>query len=126
MTDLSSIKELEKIKKKIWETYIAISNLPQPKAYKLGGTYYGSTQLFKSVGNMLDPINGESYTSYGYCGSTNYGELWGIRIGGAYDTSLTKELRDFLYEEKEKIFAAGWAIINDYGTNFSVIGIAQR
>ena len=123
---MNSVLELDAIKSKIWDTYIELSNFPQPKAYKLGGTYYGSTQLFSSVGNMLDPINGEPYISYGYGGSTHYKELWGIRIGGAYKTELTKELRQYLQEVRQTIFDAGWAIIDNYGTNFSVIGIARR
>ena len=124
--EMKSVLELDAIKRKIWDTYIELSNLPQPKSYRLGGTFYGGTELYRSVGNMLDPINGEPYTSYGYGGSTHYDELWGIRIGGAYDTELKQELRSYIREVRQTIFDAGWAIVDDYGTNFSVIGIARR
>lgn len=125
--EINSVLELDAIKEKIWDTYIALSNLPQPESYRLGGTFYGGTELYRSVGNMLDPINGEPYISYGYGGSTHYDELWGIRIGGVYNApEIVKELRDYIKEVRQTIFDAGWAIVDDYGTNFSVIGIARR
>ena len=74
----------------------------------------------------MDLIEDEPYTSYDYYGSTNYNHLFGIRIGGAYKEKITKDLMDYIKEHKQEVFDAGWCIIDDYGTNFSVCGIAKR
>ena len=118
------------ISEKFWEivlnTYDELKAKPKPKPYKIGGTYYGSTQLFSSVGDHLDLIDDESYISYGYGGSTKYSSIWGIRIGGVYELDDYKELRDFLKENRKELLKEGYCIIDDYGTNFSVYGIGIR
>ena len=118
------------VSEKIFDAYEKLKQLPKPESYRIGGTYYGSTQLYSSVGNMLDLIEGGSYTSYSYSSRTNYSELYGVRIGGAYSgdsvREIKNELRDFIKEHRQEIFDAGWAIIDDFGTNFSVIGVAWR
>lgn len=106
--------------------YECLRKLPKPQPYKVGGTYYGGTQLFSSVGCHLDLIQGEQYTSYGYGCNIQYEELYGIRLGGAYKTDIQKELVEYLRKNAETIKANGWELINDYGTNFSTIGIAKR
>lgn len=103
-----------------------LQEIPKPNDYKIGGTYYGSTQLFSSVGNHLELIEDEPYTSYNHYGSTNYNHLFGIRIGGAYKEKITEKLMDYIKEHKQEVFDAGWCIVNDYGTKFSVYGIAKR
>ena len=114
---------------RFWEvvnkTYDELKAKPRPKPYKIGGTYYGSTQLFSSVGNDLELIDDRPYISYGYGGSTQYSSIWGIRIGGAYKLDDYKELREFMKENKEQLFK-DFYIINDYGTNYSVYGIGIR
>lgn len=106
--------------------YEQMNKLPKPERTQIGGTYYGGTQLFSSVGNHLDLLDGEPYTSYGYGCNINYDAIYGIRIGGAYKTSLVDDLKDYLNEHKEEINSAGYTIIADYGTNFSTYGIARR
>ena len=110
------------------ETYEELKRLPKPNTYKVGGTYYGGTQLFNSVGNHLDLIEDKPYSSYdSYCHySTNYSHMWGIRIGGAYKLDSYKYLRDFIKDNRQQLKDAGYAIIDDYGSNFSVYGIAIR
>jgi hypothetical protein len=110
------------ISERFWEivlrTYDKLEAKPRPKPYKIGGTYYGSTQLFSSVGNHLDLIDNEPYAQ---CSS-----MWGIRIGGAYELDDYEELRDFLKENRKELLKEGYCIIDDYGTNFSVYGIGIR
>lgn len=110
------------------ETYEELQKLPKPNNYKVGGTYYGGTQLFSSVGNHLDLIEDKPYSSYdSYCHySTNYSHMWGIRIGGAYELDSYKDLRSFLKDSRQQLTDAGYTIIDDYGSNFSVYGIALR
>lgn len=111
------------------KTYEKIKELPKPEKSKIGGTYYGSTQLFSSVGNHLDLIEDSLYDQRSYGGGTTRYNLYGIRIGGAYNphtSGILDELKAFLKENREKIFKEGLAIIDDYGTNFSVIGLGYR
>jgi hypothetical protein len=110
------------------ETYEELGKLPKPDTYKVGGTYYGGTQIFRSVGNHLDLIEDKPYSSYdSYCGfSTDYSHMWGIRIGGAYGLDSYDGLRKFLKDNGQQLTGAGYAIIDDYGSNFSVYGIAIR
>lgn len=117
---------VEKTKDIIAEVYMNLKSLPKPQAYRMGGTYYGGTQLFSSVGNHLDLLQGEPYTSYGYGCNINYSEIYGIRLGGAYKTDEVGRLVDFLRENAKQITDAGWTGIEDYGTNFSTYGIARR
>lgn len=103
--------------------YDVLKELPKPERYQVGGTYYGSTELLTSVGNHLELVENCSHTSYGYGCNTNYKDACILRIGGAYKYS-TKEIREALmavlsgqYDMETKI-----GIINDHGTNYSVIG----
>ena len=116
----------DRVIEKVNETYEELKKLPTPKPERIGGTYYGSTQLFSRVGNHLDLIQGQPYISYGYGGSTDYSQMWGIRIGGAYKEEKHKELMAFIWKNKQALFDEGYAIIDDYGTNFSTYGIAKR
>lgn len=109
----------------ICNTYEELKKLPRPEAYKMGGTFYGSTELFTSVGNMLELIEGEPYISHEYGGDVKFPELWGIRIGGAYKEDISKKLKEFLKEHEQEFRDEGYSYINKYGTNFSVIGIAR-
>ena len=114
------------VKNKIREIYEELKKLPKPERTQIGGTYYGSTQLFSSVGNHLALIDDETYTKYCYGGSVHYNHLWGIRIGGAYKEDLHKELMNFIRENAEEIHKKGYSIIEDYGTNYCTYGIALR
>ncbi len=106
--------------------YERLKGLPKPKSRTIGGTFYGSTEMISKVGNQLDLINGEQHVSYGAYSSTQYTCLWGIRIGGTYGLSEYEELRSFLKKNRAEILSEGYAIIDDYGTNFSVYGIAKK
>jgi hypothetical protein len=110
------------------ETYESLMKLPKPEPYRIGGTYYGGTQLFSSVGNHLDMIEDKPYSSYdSYCKfSTNYSHMWGIKIGGAYKLDSYNYLRKFMNDNRQQLTDAGYAIIDDYGSNFSIYGIAIR
>ena len=110
----------------IRKVYASLEKLPKPQSGRIGGTYYGGTQLFSSVGNHLDLLEGEPYTSYGYGWNINYSSIYGIRLGGAYKTDVISELSDFLYDNAKELASEGWSVINDYGTNFSTYGIARR
>lgn len=108
----------------IYKYYDKLSNLPKPEKKEIGGTYYGSTQLFSLVGNRLEVDENCRHISYGYVGiNTYYKDAFVIRIGGAYNFS-TKEIVEELisvlggrYDSNSRI-----GIINDYGTNFSTVG----
>ena len=108
----------------LYKYYDKLSNLPKPEQTKIGGTYYGSTELFSSVGNQLEIDEDCCYTQYGYAGiKTNYTNAYIIRIGGAYNfstTEIVKELVDVLggrYDSDSRV-----GIIDVYGTNFSTVG----
>ena len=116
----------DKVLEKISDIYDELKALPKPEPYSIGGTYYGSTQLVSSVGDHCDQLKGEPYTSYGYGCNINYKAIYGIRLGGAYKTDIIKKLTSFLDENREDLLKEGWALIKDYGTNFSVYGIAER
>ena len=114
----------EKLKEIIQKYYNEYKSLPKPNATKIGGTYYGSTELFSSVGNMLELIENGYHISHGYAGiNTRYKNACYIRIGGAYSIS-TKVLYDELIAVagSDCVKETRLGIINDYGTNFSVIG----
>lgn len=114
----------EKLKEIIRKYYEDWSKLPTPEPYQIGGTYYGRTELFSSVGNHMELVEDGRHTSYGYGGiNTHYVKAFYIRIGGAYKIS-TKELKEELlaitggyYVHDTKL-----GIIDNYGTNYSVIG----
>lgn len=121
---------LKEMQSKIVEAYEKLNELPKPDAYKIGGTYYGSTQLYKSVGNMLDLIEDEPYTQHSYGYNLRYKHLWGIRIGGAYKGEdvdiILRSLKDALRENVPELGKIGCGMVNDYGTNYSVIGVVQN
>ena len=97
------------------------SKLPKPEKSQIGGTYYGSTQLFSSVGNHLEIMKG-NHISYCYGTNIYYKDVYALKIGGAYKVSfsnMVKELKSILGEETD------WKLIDDYGTNFSVVGIGK-
>ena len=118
----------EMILNELVDTYEKLRLLPKPTSYRVGGEYYGSTQLFRTVGNMLDIIEGDSYIQYSYGTSTQYRHLFGIKIGGAYkdieSRELIENLRQKLIANRSEITGMGYTIVDDYGTNFNVIGIA--
>ena len=105
--------------------YNELSKLEKPKATQIGGTYYGSTQLFSSVGNHLDFVKDGSHISYGYGGcNINYKNACYLRIGGAYKIdrkTIIDELKK-ITNGKDYISDTKLGIIDDYGTNFSTIG----
>lgn len=108
------------------EHYEKLKKLPKPESRKIGGTYYGSTQIFSSVGNHLDLEENTSHISYGYAGcNTQYVNATILRVGGAYKEFSRKEIEDKLKEIMGGKFydsETKTGIISDYGTNFSVIG----
>ena len=108
----------------IADLYARAREWDKPDTYKLGGTYYGGTQLFAMVGNDLELIDGGQHTSYDYGGRTNYKDVYAIRIGGAYVAG--KELGE-LSDKLVLLMRQGgdFAVIDDHGTNFSVVGIGQ-
>ena len=112
-----------KMKQIINKYYDELAKLPKPSRGKIGGTYYGATQLFSSVGNHLEIEENCCHVSYGYGCNTYYKDSYILRIGGAYHFStseIAKELIDVLgsrYDADSRI-----GIINDYGTNYSVVG----
>ena len=118
------------VKRRLNNSYEALCKLPRVDAYTMGGTYYGSTQLYSRAGNMIDLVKNQPYTSYGYGCNTNYRTSFYLRVGGACNSeqhkAIIKKFRQFIDEHRQEIFAAGWAIIDDYGTNFSCYGIARR
>ena len=75
----------DEIEELVSETYIALEKIEKPDSYSIGGTYYNSTELRSSVGNMLEIIEREWYTSYEYVSSTNYYIWSALKIGGAYE-----------------------------------------
>ena len=105
--------------------YDELKEIPKPNASKIGGTYYGSTQLFSSVGNHLDFVENGNHTSYGYGGcNTNYQNAFYLRIGGAYKFSTSKIVNELIeiLDGKRYINETKLGIIDDYGTNYSVVG----
>ena len=55
------MNKIEQMKKVIDDFYKEMLKIEKPKNYKVGGTYYGGTQLFSSVGNHLDKLDDEDY-----------------------------------------------------------------
>ena len=114
-----------KAREAIAETYIKLSEMEKPDSYRVGGTYYGSRELFSQVGNMLELMKDGTYSKYNYGGVySDYKNIYAIKIGGAYKVSeITGRLNETL---KELLPDTGYMLIDDYGTNFSVIGMGQR
>lgn len=115
------MKKREELKKIIDKYFQNLSKIEKPQASKIGGTYYGSTELISSVGNHLEIFEG-NHNSY-FCGMvTRYKDVYGIRIGGAYKfypSDIVNELKAILGEDTEyKIFC-------DIGTNYSSIGFGK-
>ena len=115
----------KKLIKVLEKHYNELSKLEKPKVERIGGTYYGSTQLFSTVGNHLDFVKDGSHTSYGYGGcNTNYRNAFYLRIGGAYKVDrkvILEELKE-ITDGKNYVSDTKLGIIDDYGTNFSTIG----
>lgn len=116
------------------EFYEEMKTVEKPERYTVGGTYYGSTELLSSVGNHLDWLENDTYTSYDYGGRTNYEDVIGVRVGGAYKaheamSALNKKLAPIIKEvrelEKDDYENSRTGLIYDYGTNFSVIGFGK-
>lgn len=115
---------LEKLQTVLRSFFDEVSKLDKPQQERIGGTYYGGTQLFSHVGNMLEYIEDGHYTKYSYGNiRTNYEHVYAVKIGGAYKvstTALVKELSAILggYYNRDM----GIGIIDDFGTNFSFVG----
>jgi hypothetical protein len=117
---------IQSIIEEIYNVYNELKELPKPSTKRIGGTYYGSTQLFSSVGNHLDLIEDEDYTSYGYGGSTTRYHCYYIRYGGAYGyPDCIKNLKNYIREHAAELRERKYTMIDDYGTNFSTIGIGS-
>lgn len=115
------MEKREELKQVIDKYYQNLAKIEKPKTSKIGGIYYGSTELISSVGNHLDIVTG-NHNSY-FCGmTTRYKDVYGIRIGGAYKFSpseIVNELKSILGENTDyKIFC-------DIGTNYSTIGFGK-
>ena len=117
------MNKIEQMKKVIDDFYKEMLKIEKPKNYKVGGTYYGGTQLFSSVGNHLDKLDDEDYYNATY--RIQYVHTFGVRVGGAYEVSsalreVEKKLMDIMgcrYDNDTYI-----GIFYNYGTNFSTIG----
>ncbi len=118
------------VKRRLNSSYEELCKLPKAEAYNMGGRYYGATQMYARVGNMINLVKNQPYTSYGYGCNINYKTSYYLRIGGACSSeqhrAIIMKFKKFIDEHKQEIFDAGWAIIDDYGTNFSCYGIARR
>ena len=115
------LEKLNQAKAIIDKYFQDLSMVEKPKASQIGGTYYGSTQLMSSVGNHLDIVTGD-YVSYCYGTNIYYKDVYALRVGGAYKFSfsnIVKELKSILEGQTD------WKLIDNYGTNFSVVGIGQ-
>lgn len=118
--------------KKLQAFYERLMERDKPESYLIGGTYYGSTELRSSVGNHLEFISGQPYTSYYYGGRTYYEEVVAVQVGGAYGVSaelhqLERELKPLIDEIRDLEETQGnTCLIADYGTNFSVVGMGRR
>lgn len=115
------MEKRELLKAVIDKHYQELLKIEKPKPGKIGGTYYGSTELISSVGNHLEIFEG-NHNSY-FCGMvTRYKDVYGIRIGSAYQFSpseIINELKAVLIEDTE------WNIFCDIGTNYSNIGFGK-
>jgi len=123
MEEKEFMELLEQMHGVLEKYYQELQKLPKPEATRIGGTYYGSTQLFSSVGNHLELKSGINHTSYGYGCNTNYHDATILRIGGAYHYSIrpiVEELKEVLGGTYNGEYRFG--IIDDYGTNFSTVG----
>lgn len=115
---------MEKAKVILREYYKKIKQLPKPESYQIGGTFYGATEIFSTVGNCLEMVENGMHISYGYaCSRTIYKNACFLKIGSAYKYPLReieKDLEKVLgtrYNYETKI-----GLICDRGTNYSVIG----
>ena len=109
-------------------TFEKLNSLPRPLSHKVGGTYYGGTQLFTSVGNHLDLIDGEPYEQRdSYTGIRfQYKKVWALRIGGAFDLDDYAEYRKFIREHRDALNNEGYGVVDNYGSNFGVYGVGIR
>lgn len=115
------MEKRELLKAVIDKYYQNLSKIEKPKSSKIGGTYYGSTELISSVGNHLEIVEG-NHISYCYGSNIYYKDVYGIKIGGAYKFSpslITNELKEILGTDTD------WKIICDCGTNYSTIGFGK-
>ena len=112
----------------IHEIYDELLQLPKPQQYRIGGTYYGSTELHQSVGNHLNLLEDSKYTIVEYGGfRKHYNHVFGIRIGGAYKISFNDLLNRLLSVTDNKYcLEDNLEIFYEYGTNFSVMGYGIR
>lgn len=115
------MEKFNQAKKIINKYFQDLSKMPKPEKRQIGGTYYGATQLFSSVGNHLEIVEGRHIS---YCYGTNiyYKDVYALRVGGTYGFSsspMVNELKEILGDNSD------WKLINDYGTNFSTIGIGK-
>lgn len=117
---------IDQIIETIKDTYESLKNEPVPESYSQLDSYYGSRPLYTTKGNMLELIEDGPVEVYSYGTTFNYKHAWVIKIGGAYNSDATKYLRDYIKAQREQIFNAGYAIIDSYGTNYCLYGIAKR
>lgn len=116
------MEKREKLKKVVDKYFQDLSKMEKPNTSKIGGTYYGSTELISSVGNHLEIVEGRHIT-YCYGSNIQYKDVYAIRIGGAYKFSpsvITEELKAILGTD-----ITDWRIISDIGTNYSTIGFGK-
>ena len=121
---------INEVKRLVEESRENLAALPKREAYGIGGTYYGSAEIVSSVGNVLEVLKDRPYVCHGYGSSSRYDDVFALKVGGTYrdarSMGVVKKLRDFIDANRWEIFSAGWVIVNDVGTNFSVYGIAKR
>ena len=117
---------IEDIKAEIAFTYHRLEAMPKPDSYNQLAQYYGSTPLYTTRGNMLELITDEPLSVYNYGSTSNYKHAWAIKVGGAYKQRATDDLMDYIRDNKQILFDAGYAIIAQYGTNYCTYGIAKR
>lgn len=113
-----------KAKALIDQFFDELKKMPKPESERIGGTYYGSTQIYSSVGNMLDRVDG-SYQRYdSYSGMrADYKNVYAIRVGGAY--KVGESIKQLTAEIRSAVLNTPYVLLYDWGTNFSVVGIGE-
>ena len=133
-----SDKSIADLKALVDSVYEELKKLPKPEASETGGEYYGGTQLFRHHSNVLELITSYQHTKRdSYDTSRYYPNVYCIKIGGAYGYKdyidiLKPLLNAFDYKSSPwggtsiDLFIDNTvcSLIADYGSNYSVYGVA--
>ena len=115
----------------IYKAYDDVKKIPKPDEYKVGGTYYGGTELHSVYSNELKLIDGGHCEIASVSGGVRYYEHgWAIKIGGAYDFHdvypAVKKLKSFLEEYAEELHEDGFDVLDAEFPGYYMYGIAER